>query len=180
MSEPVNPFESPASLNPQASQEPPRSKAPKVFGILHIIFACLGILAVAGNLASKTVQKQIDNLPADLPSHIFDTYETLKTYNLIEMLLKFVLGVLLLVAGIQLLRYRKMGVKLTNLWASARIIVSLIFAFLLYDILEDLSSLSKEGSAYNFGVVIGMQIVCIYPIVCLIMLNRESVTKDLE
>ena len=172
--------------------QPLRSAAPKVFGILHIIYAAIGIVGALIGLGAGALmnsardqagvdKEQLDSLLAGMDDYL--------RYSYIDAGVKVVFGVILLIAGIKLLKYQKSGLKLTNLWGVTRILWMIAYTALSYPALkqfqESLTALNPEAmkiqsSMNTVSMIIGIAVISIYPIVSMILLNRASVKKDLH
>ncbi len=173
--------------NPQLA--PKASSVPKVMGILHIILAALGILLSITAFFSSKLMELMPKGITNLPEGYNELLEKSITYSYVDATVKIILGILLIIAGIKLLKYQSKGVKLSNIWAVIRIIwaVAIItFSYsntvkmqqLLMANNPELSSALKIGN--TIGLVSGILIVCIYPILSLILLNKSSVRKSLH
>jgi hypothetical protein len=192
----TSPYEAPGTESEMPT--PPlaqRSTIPKVFGIINIVFAVLGSLgsligvvsvfgmgAMAGVLEDKTFDK------------LADAMSIYKPYVIADAVFKVVLGVLLLVAGIKLVKYRVQGAKLTKIWAMIRIVWAVGFTVVSYGAMAEyqqaVSSMQNLGGVSAVAgqgqvvmiiqMVIGTAMVCVYPILSMIFLRREDVQKSLS
>ncbi len=188
MSEENSPYATPQAQQP-LTQQPVRSSVPKVMGILHIVFASFGILGSLSAFFTASIFKNIP-LTGNQDADVFvSAMEKMLTYTYIDAGVKIILGVLLLISGIKLLKYQASGLKLSNMWAYSRIIWAVIFAVISYSatiefqqamVANSPGAASIMKTAGTFGLIIGILILCIYPVVSLILLNRPNVKKDLN
>lgn len=111
------------------------------------------------------------------------------TYSYIDATVKIVLGILLIMAGIKLLKYQSKGVKLSNIWAIIRMIWGIGFICFTYSTTLELQQLllasnpemsSVMQASSTIGLVVGIVLLCVYPIISLILLNRPNVRKSLR
>ena len=192
MDYPENPYQSPSAeqTGPPSSPEQ-RSGVPKVFGILHIIYAALGgliaLLGLGGGALMKAVFQEATKAAREEGqdiSKVTGALDSLITISMVQSVVAIVFAALLLVAGIKLLKYQDSGRKLSNIWAISRIVVAIPLAFMAISaqatLQEEIQNLSKETSAIDMsamagvGGLIGVVLVCIYPVLSLIFLNKEK------
>lgn len=189
----------PSPYQPPLPQGPSNSPYPlvgepavvKVFGILHLVFAGLGIfgaawglfIVFAGNpflkLAPATPQMQAQ----------IDMRTKLDPMTLATNGLSLLIAVPMIVAGIQLLKNRKTALKWSNLYAYASLGVKAITLVLVVlfvvpsmtEVGKTLLPSSSPGGENIMGSVMagaaigGVIVSCIYPILTLILLNRPRV-----
>ena len=150
------------------------TKAPKVFGILHIVFGVIcggcsgfGIFANLGALAL---------VPGDL-----------KTYFLIMSIvsgLLVLMYIFLLVGGIGLLMSRTWGRTLSLIYGVVAILLNIVNLLLQTVFVPDSLNLSSGSEAETIGRGIGMMIAMvvmfIYPIIVLIFMSKANVKAALK
>ena len=178
MSESINPFESPQALI-SPHHEGNKSSIPKVLGILNIVFGAIGIFSSIGGLALNKMQQDMATLPPETLKYL----KSQETTNFLNSLGGIILGALLLFAGLKLIKYRRQGVKLTNIWAILRILFAFVASYFAYGAMQDMPQISGLGEVGGGlvagGIIFGLVISCAYPIICLILLKRPNATKDL-
>ena len=209
-----NPYHSPetAPISQGASALEPKSI--KVFGVLHIIFGIIGILFTllwAAFLAffDRLMTFLIDAMaeagpppagspdPADSFKMLEQLVSSQMTYYVISAAISVVLSILLLTAGISLVKTLRNGPKLSNIWSVLAVIVLLVnVPISLFYVLPVQNEIQREfneasgiPSAPNseqlertfniIGSLFGVVIYSIYPVVALIFLKRKKVTDFL-
>jgi len=190
----TSPYTSPQAQQQQQPPFPPqqiRSSVPKVFGILHIIYAVFGIIFGLMAFASKAIVEGIQlNAGSNDPAvtKIMDALDNVLFYGYIDAAVKIILGIVLLIAGIKLLKYQASGLKLSNMWSISRVIWYVIITAMSYSATkayqEVIFEANPEAAAMmkNFGAagqILGFLIIAAYPIVSYIVLNKPNVKKDL-
>ena len=176
-------FGQPGPVAPQSSSTP---TVLMVFGILNIIFGALGlcgsIFGVIGMLApqppgdANPVMKAMEN----------PVYETI---NMVNVGLGFIFAVVLLVAGILLLKRNPMGRTLSMVYAVYSMIsvvvgLAVFFAFVYGPLAEAVEAeVGPEGQAMKIAVMAGMGMgVCFglaYPVTLLFFMMTEKVKRAL-
>lgn len=174
-----------------------------VFGIMHLVLAVCGVLmvAISGMMQefSRTMMAAQAGAPgfagaqARLQEEILDLS---KGPTAVYSAGTIVLAVLLAVAGILLLKRRAAGVKVSNVyaWLSIALKVTslvLFFAWTLPKLEPMLAQVAKEGGpeAAVFGNVMRISMIaggalspvmmCVYPVLALVLLNRPKVKQAL-
>lgn len=194
MSEESSPYEVSQSgmSSVSAPDLPPEmpTSVPKVFGIIHICYAALGgcvaLMGIAGVFFIQFLaQKGGDEFKEMRP--IASAYDGLTSYVFIDAGVKILLAVMLLVAGIGLLKRQAWALKLSNIWSVARIVAAvgmMIWGLSEMSGFKDQLSAGKNAqqqriqqTTQNVGNVVGIMMVCIYPIVSLVFLSKKRV-KD--
>ena len=168
----------------------------KIFGIFHLILAAYGLVTsafaiyvvIVGNpflgLMPKTpefaahAQMQADMQAKMMPASVITTVITL------------IIAILMLIAGIRLLKKRRDGLKWSNRYAWTSLAgkaVNLILAFAFtFPMMKELSVNMGPGSAAMPGMfggimvattILTLLVMCTYPVLSLILLNRPS-TKE--
>jgi hypothetical protein len=125
---------------------PPKKKPPviTVFGILNIIFGGLGLLgAICGGLATFAFAQVTMPGPGNPPNPIKDMLEYMDkhaplytTYMIFEIVIGLIMAVILIVAGIGLLKVRPWARWLSIAYAGVRlvlILVGLVLAILIFN-----------------------------------------------
>jgi hypothetical protein len=179
----------------------------KVLGILHLIFAGYGILMGVFSLGGLLFQKKIMEIATSVggnsnllmqEAQVKFQQETV-VVNYTQAIFTLILAVLLIYAGINLLKSRDKGRKQTNLyaWTSIGLKIILIFMSLtivipatkrmIVSLMGDVGGASSIASSFDsilsygagFGVIIVYLIALIYPILCLVLLNKPKVKEFL-
>jgi len=191
-------------------------KSIMVFGVIHIVFGAIGLLLGLFSVAAligipffldwlkETVAKEED-VAAEAILPIFDELKTLFSdlaiANWINCLLSLVVSILILVAGIALVKKKRGGVEKSNryVWCSVGAkIVNLVLFFSIgvaanHKYSEAIQDITRAHSATAGpggvtadqlqdmismgGGVVGIIFALIYPIVAFVMLNKPAV-KD--
>lgn len=204
-----DPYQTPnlTPLGQDFAEQPP--KAIKVFGVIHLIFGIFGILSILGLILFIFGSGPFFNFMADqLPSEgegasqgetlrlMGGMYQSLMPYFIFSAVVSTVLTFLILNASRALLKQRKNAVKLSKIWALAKISVVIINALvnLFYVVpkqkefqseLGELMGMASSGvnssagemTGFIFGLLAGLVIGLVYPVLSLIFLNRPIV-KD--
>ncbi len=172
----------------QGMQQPIRSSVPKVFGILHIIYGGFGIISSAlAPFASKTIKFNGLENNEQLKQLVENFAESTKMITYADAVVRFGLSVLIIMAGIQLLKYKKKGVQMTKIFYIIRIIalvaVTVAMRSHLVDYMDNISKLLNSPNilpSLPVQLIIGILMASIYPVIALIMLTRKNVQNDLS
>ncbi len=191
---------------PQSGMSPPPPEAnphvptsiPKVLGIIHIVYACLGmigaVVGVGAIFAMKAVSNHVGDDVEDLDV-FFSAYDKMAMYSYIDAGIKVILGLVLLIAGIGLLKKKLWAQKLSVTWSVVRIIVGIGMTILSYgaalqfqqDITEftqtngdQVDQFGLQSSMQGVSSVIGVFVLSAYPVVSLILLSKKSVKDSLS
>lgn len=199
-------MDEPSPYQPPLPQGPPQMPGPdvpppavKVFGILHLVFAGLGVIssiwalfiAVVGNpfLKISGLNQQMDEqMRAQIAMQ-----EKINPVSITSSILALFVAVPMVVAGVLLLKERKQALKWSNAYACSSLGAKTVNLVLTVTILvpamqemmrgimkstpmpgqaSDVMSLTMAGSAIG-----GVLVSCIYPILTLVILNRPA-TKE--
>ncbi len=167
----------------------------KVFGILHLVFAALGICSSAWALfnvfAGNAFVKMI-SAPEQLDAQLKMQQQVLPM-TLTSGILGLIVAIPMIIAGIQMLRKKRNGLKWSNGYAYASLLEKLIrLIFTLTTILPAMEAMTagmmpKGSSAQGaevymsmimaVGAIGGVFFSSIYPTLTLVMLNRPK-TKE--
>ena len=119
-----------------------------------------------------------------------DALDSLMTVSMIQSVFSIGFAVLLLVAGIKLLKYQQSGRKLSNVWAISRMVVAIPLAFMSINantkFQEEVQKLTPDNATLDMGAMagvggtIGVILVCIYPILSLIFVNNARAKASLK
>ena len=197
MSEESSPYEvSQSGMSPI----PPTNMAPvmptvvpKVFGIIHIVYACLGIVislfGVVGMFLMKAMMGKMSEEMKEAQLFL-DAYDKLMVYTFIDAGLKVILGVVLLAAGIGLLKKKLWAQKMSMFWAVARIVVAVGMVFLTLGATQEFQEAARQiggdqqqdfqQAIQGVGNVMGVIFIGIYPVLCLVFLSKKKVKDTLS
>ncbi|MBK1829312.1 hypothetical protein JIN77_01110 [Verrucomicrobiaceae bacterium R5-34] len=199
----MNDGNSPYEVSQSGMTPPPAPEAmavnptpvPKVFGIIHIVYACLGgigaLVAVGSVVMIKTLMAKVGGETEEVDVFL-EAYQQMEVYTYIDAGLKLVLALLLLVAGIGLLKKRLWAQKLSVTWAVLRIVSAIVMTIVMMgpsrEFQEKMGQVTEnqpgaidqsqlQGTMQGVSSVVGIIFLCIYPILTLVFLSRKSV-KD--
>jgi hypothetical protein len=193
-----SPYQAPqqavAAPIPMEFQGPP--PAIKVFGILHLVFAGLGVIgavwglfvAIAGNpflfLGSSNSQLN-PQLNAQLAMQA-----KINPMTITSSLLSLMVAIPMIIAGVQLLKNRSNGLKWSNAYAYSSLGAKMINLILTITIMLPAMQEMTRGIIGNSqmpgsvsGIMSGMMVAgaiggvlvsCIYPVLTLVFLNRPA------
>lgn len=174
----------------------------KVLGIIHLVFAGLGLVTILFGLVSEkfsesmlTMQEKAGGIQATQAQISRAIVEASKPITWFGYISALILGVMLLLAGLALLKRKQVGLSWSNRYAwtsiSFKVINLILFVTVLMPKIGGLfASFESGGKEMQMaGSVMRMTtiasgiasplIACIYPVLVLILLNRESVRKSL-
>jgi len=196
MEDPNNPYRSSAmeSIPADANIAPARKAASvQVFGILHLVFGVIGILLALVAILSALVGNAAMGAGGLMDANTLAELDKIKGWSLLDAGIKTVLGILLIVSGILLLKYRFQGLRLSNTYCflsiAHKVFAIWMFMFITWPIMQnmydnmpgmDATSASIARKAGMFGGTIGILLALIYPILVLILLNRDHVKASLN
>jgi len=179
---------------PEQNQPPAaQSSIPKVFGIIHIVYAALGImLSLATVVALFAAKAFVGNLEGESNEFnaMFDELGGLMIYIYVDGAVKIILGVVLLIAGIGLLKKKLWAKNISVFWAVARIVAAVGMTILTMGPAREFQEkMSEAGGSQQeqfqlalqgAGNIIGVVLVCIYPVLTMIFLTKKHVTDSLK
>lgn len=97
-----------------------------------------------------------------------------------------ILAVLLLMAGIQLLKRKAAGAKLSKIWAIIRLIIAVPLVYLtvtaqaeLMFAINEVAPTSLARASNGVGIGLGIVVLCIYPLFTLIFMSQATVKNTL-
>lgn len=136
-----------------------RSAIPRVLGILMIVFGSLGVLGMAltMTMAFGAHDDGYGVGGADM-AHLL-------TYEKISSVVNLALAALDVFAGIALVRYRRVGVNLAQLYGLTNIVVAVVSLVLLFTLLAPL------GAMLGGGLLGGSALTIAWSIVVLVLSN---------
>jgi hypothetical protein len=154
----------------------------KVFGILHLVFAGLGILGASWGLFIALVGNPLPQSQAQLNMQAKLNPMTIATNSL-----SVLIAVPMIIAGIQLLKKRESALKWSNIYAFSSIgakVVGSVFTFIfgipaMREVAATIVPSADGGKAMGTFMVAGaigaMLVSFIYPVLSLVLLNRPRV-----
>ena len=164
----------------------------KVFGIMHVLLAVYGFGATALGIITAMVGNPIYQFLPKSPELAkqmaleAQMQDKMMVATVIALVLTAVTAVLILIAGIKLLKKRSSGLVWSNRYAWTSLagkVVTLILTFLYtipamremaVDPALPAAAQSVMKSTMTIGAVIGVLATCIYPILTLVLLNRPN------
>jgi hypothetical protein len=188
-----SPSQGPPTLPPVLAGDP---SAVKVFGIMHLVLAGLGVLmalwglfiALAGNPFLKLTHS-MPEMKAQYEAQMA-MQEKLNPYSIATSVLSLLVAIPMVIAGIKMLKRQKSGLKWSNRYAIfslAAKVITLILAltFVVPAMQEMTGEIMGEakipkaasgiiGASMAGGTIIGVVMTCIYPVLSLIILNRPA------
>lgn len=197
-----NPYQSTETdstpLAPPVMEQP--SSVPKVFGIIHLVYAGLGMIGGLMGLANPALAKFTTGPileTAKKTGKSTEAYESAVAetarYAMMNGVVQIALAILLLIAGLNLIKYQLKGAKLSKIWAVARIPLAIVFSFLSMDATKRMMTTQNEligtgnpsmdnmmETMGTVGIVFGILMVSVYPILTLIFLSRAKVMASLK
>lgn len=163
-----------------------------VFGILHIVFGAIGILmgslALMGGNQTEQLRAQFEGTGVDMNSVDWSAIEQSQSMGPLVAVFQLLRAVLLLVAGIMLVKCAASALKLNNIWVVLAIIGTIIGTFVSMKMMgamtEAIAASAPDAApmikaAMFGGAMIGILIGLTYPIVSFIFLNRRPVKEFL-
>lgn len=197
MGELTSPYQvSQSGMSPVAeSSGPPAvpTAVPKVFGIINIVYACLGMMTglagVAAMFAMKAMMGRAGGEVKEAKMFV-EAFDDLMIYSYIDVAFKVVLGLVLLAAGIGLLKKKMWGQRLCLFWAVGRMVVAVGMVLLTLgptrEFQEKVNQMGGEQQeqfqqmAQGVGSVMGIVFISIYPVLCLVFLTKKTVRDSLS
>jgi hypothetical protein len=191
-----DPFQPPVAdlAPPPLSQGEPA--AIKVFGIMHLVFAPLGILSALWGLFVAMVGKPwllLSDSPAKHDPQLqaqLAMQEKLNPMTIATSMLSLGVGVVMIIAGVQLLRKRKTALKWSNAYAwsslGTKFVTLILTLTVMLPAMQEMTraithnSKVPQGvetfmsSAMAVGTIGGVLVSCLYPVLSLVLLNRPA------
>ncbi|WP_386818118.1 hypothetical protein [Luteolibacter algae] len=164
----------------------------KIFGILHIVFGAFGSISLIWTAIVLAMGNPAQKLTPPTPELTaqFESQEALQAQmmpiTLVSTVIAIIVTVLIITAGIKLLKKRASGLKWSNRYAWTSLAVkgiSLVLT-LLYTlpVVADATEASLPASMpisprqlIMITTVLGTLLSCIYPILTLALLNRPKI-----
>jgi hypothetical protein len=200
-----SPYQSPESVNmPQPPPDLPMMATPepssiKVFGIMHLVIAAYGLFSAAASVLSTAVVGGISkNFPAGAAGSseaakaamaLFMQETAVFTYMGIGFTV--ILAIMLIIAGIGLLRAKEQGrlMSIRYAWVSIGTkVITLIFTIthvipatkkFAKVIYQDLPGVGGDtmGAIMQYSQLFGILISCTYPVIVLVFMKGEKIKE---
>lgn len=195
-------MEQPPALTPQEisnmqQHQLGQPQTVKIFGIMHLVFAGIGVCGLLWWIATLLFKLPANPfMPAASTPQMAqqaqiqaEMQERIMPMTMISNTISIVVIALMIIAGIQLLKRRRGGLKWSNRYAIASLIAKVIGLILTFvymlpamtEMMEKMSGPSAMGPAAKImgpamigGAVIGTLVSCAYPVLVLILLNRPN------
>jgi len=161
---------------------------PTVIGVISIVFgagACLG--GVWGLFAPQFLDLMAKQMPQG-QAEMFSAVQEWSTWMVVNAALTVIIALVLLAAGIELVRRRARGVKLCRVWAVLKIIFGIVGAYIGLQIQQAQFREMSQGNlpvGGGFYVVVGVVSMvfgiawtCAYPVFLLIWFSRAKVKNE--
>ncbi len=137
----------------------------RLFGILHLLYGGLGLYLLFHGVFLSLSLGSLHRVPPTYAPYRLEAYILRTSINLIFL-------IILVIAGLLLLRARRQGVRLSNVLFIAMIVYVLDPFYL--GLFGEAFRSSMAATAGTGGVGITLQIVTGYPLICLIALNLAA------
>jgi hypothetical protein len=184
-----NPYRSPAAATPgPATAAAGRPASLVVFGILNIVFGILGLCGTAGSAAMFFVEMPRDPL---VPNPALELMESDATYRIIMQVmiaLGAVAAVVLLAAGVGLLRSKSWGRTLSMAYGWYAIVGAIVgmlvhWLYLVQPLVAKMDPAFGPAEAATVGVAVsgflGGCLGMIYPVILLVFMSRPALRAAL-
>ena len=196
----------PSHMNPLPPPLYPGALEPgriKVFGIIHTLFGVLGVINVVGALGWLVFHEQIMGFtnaggPPELMAAQEKFHGDLAPHSWISLVISFIVSLLILRAGIALLKRRRSAVRVSNTYAVASLLAKVVGALLFFVMVMPVANgaldtvlgegipepdveaiLAGARIAMVVGGVVFPLIGAIYPLCSILMLNNPPVKEFL-
>lgn len=193
-----SPYQAPLQSGPPVLPQGPPPTAVKVFGILHLVLAGLGVIFALMGLFSAQFQSMIHSMTPDDPSIVVQRryQEDLWPVTVMNSMFNLGIAALLLVAGLKLVQAKADGIMWSNRYAWTSIVTKLISLVvivayvlpltnrLMGEIVGNTRGMPAGSANFMTGtmkhvttiITIATPILaCIYPALALFFLNRPAV-----
>ena len=186
-----NPYSSPFdTAAPKPPMPPSRPTSATVFGILNLVFACLGLCGLLFALVAQYGMSQMANQPANPVLDLMNQNEAYKAFTMVMMGLGFISTCVLGIAGVGLLKMQAWGRQLSIIYAVYAIFAAIVgtianWVWVFGPLMEqaDAMGAGPEKAGAIGGAIGGMIGGCfgtIYPIILLIFMMRPSFAQALR
>ncbi|MGJ8671403.1 hypothetical protein [Rubritalea sp.] len=174
-----------------------RSKVPRVLGVLHLCFGGLAILSTGiGVFQNKKMSEELSaqfsaieveglSFPPDLAGELSVVDFPIQVAGYLDL----VVSLLLIAAGVALLKYKRWGRSATNAYSVVSLLAkgfsAYIWCVLASAFFEGFLDANPEFEVIGVGgfrgvMVVSLLVSSVYPLVCLFLVNRKPVLESLE
>ncbi|MFC5050192.1 hypothetical protein ACFPK9_06180 [Rubritalea spongiae] len=174
-----------------------RSKIPKVLGIIHLCFGGLAILSTGiGVFQNKKMSDElavqftaISGEGISIPAELIEKLRVIDFPVQMAGYIDLAISVLLIAAGIGLLKYFKWGRVATNVYAVGSLLAKCLSVYIwcvlatpfFEGFIEANSDFGIIGVSGFRGVMLAsLFFSSVYPLVCLFLVNKKTVQRSLE
>lgn len=200
-----DPYSAPQSIpQPNAGLPAVEPGSIKVFGILHIVFGCIGAFGFLASLAQYLFKDALMKLSAGGDPEMFELQKNLNEVSFIPSMVSLATGlvvtVLILRAGTKLLKKKRDAVKASALYSYASIgakVLTMVLALVvtlpaLNELFDQMAANSGGASASMTSMISTMKttmaissvaspiLLCIYPVLSLVMLKKKKIADYLS
>ncbi len=181
------------------------SVVPKVFGILHLVFGGLGVvfgifgmvnLWFSESYAGKQYSSYPEEMRGEMEALMEPMYEV-QVWDIVSSVGSMVLAVLLIVSGVMLVKYRRLGRKISNIYSGLSVVhklfgiavVALVKAPAMREVGESLDRMGG-GTGVDVGGVMGPAVLVVgvisalvmmvYPVLSFFMLGKKQARESLR
>jgi hypothetical protein len=176
---------------------PPLTRPPVVlvFAILHLVFAGLGLMGGAWNLFVAIAGNPLLKIGGPTPGMEAQLamQDKIGWATVVSAILSLLIAVPMIIAGIQMLRDRKNGLKWSNIYAYASLFAKAVGMVLIVVVVmpasrEMMDTLMNDpkfpagmrstmSGAMTGGAILTVVLSCIYPVLTLVLLNRPAIKE---
>lgn len=162
---------------------------PKIIGIISIVLGIGGCLGgVWGFLTPMLMRKWAEHVPPEQAAALGNV-EAWGKWIAISSALTLLIALVLLVAGIALVKRRRYAIKLTRIWAVSKMLFALVSTYVGYIIQqEQFEQMSQQNPVLSgspfvdialvVGVAFGLVWGCAFPMFVLIWFSRSKVKAE--
>lgn len=193
----------PGAAPVMAPPPPPLSRPPgqiKVLAILHLVFGGIGLLMVAFGIVMQLLSSSLLKSSGAAQDPAIEMQRAMGQVGQVHQYLSYgvsvVLSILLIIAGLTLLKSKLSGLKWSNVYAWLSIGSKIALGVLFFTMVLPAVNAAMEGvlggaKADETAVSVAKMTMvasgvltplfsCIYPVLVLILLNREPVRRSLH
>ena len=162
---------------------------PISFGVISIVLGAMGVLGgVIGAAVILLLPRLMPQGQATLPT----ISPQVMTYTIASSAVGTLVAVLLIIAGVGLVRRRRWGVGAIRTWAIIKIVLAVVASGISLWLQSTMQTTPANGAASNsalpavahvtqiISLVLGLAWAMAWPIVCLVWLSRASVRAEHE
>ena len=161
---------------------------PKIIGVISIVFGSVACLSGAWGLLAPRLMEAVAVKAPQSQAAPFAAMEGWGTWIVVSSALTMLIAPVLLVAGIDLVRRRRRGIKLGRVWAVLKMIFAVAGSYLGFVMIQEQfrqmpqQKLPVGGDFFVVmgvvGAVAGVLWSCAYPVFLLIWFSRAKVRTE--